>query len=185
MIYTFYAGIGPAENEDGGLFVRYGGEGRGPDFDGRSLRNEWKGLPYYTSSDGGEAYNFLGYTPSTFLCDDKAKAVIAPYLVGKVEFLPFDIGINKPYYLVNVTNVTNVIDALDMEQSEVVYFPHNGKFRGIRKYVFHHHKLEHEMLFKLPVNAKFEILCTEQFKSLIEEAGLVGLKFFRMDEEGE
>lgn len=179
MIYKFYAGIGPAENEDGGLFLVYGGEGKVPGFDGRSLLNEWKGLPYRITSDG-EAYNFLGYIPGSFLCDDKAKAVIAPYLAGKVEFLPFDIGINKPYYLVNVTNV---IDALDMEQSEVVYFPHNGKFMNIRKYVFHHHKLEHEMLFKLPVNAINQILCTEQFKSLIEEAGLVGLKFFRVDEE--
>ena len=104
--------------------------------------------------------------------DAKAIALLDPLVGNAVEYLPFDCDEGE-FWLVNVLNVA---DCLDHDQSEFTYLP-SGKIKGIRRYVFKPNCLEGHHIFRTPEHNYSRIFVSDEFKALVENSDLVGLKF--------
>jgi hypothetical protein len=104
--------------------------------------------------------------------DAKAIALLHPLVDNAVEYLPLDCDEGE-FWLVNVLDVA---DCLDWEQSELTYFD-DGGLKGIRRYVFKPDCLEEHHMFRTPEHKYSRIFVSDEFKALVENSNLVGLRF--------
>ena len=111
--------------------------------------------------------------------DAKAIALLDPLVGDAVEYLPLDCDEGE-FWLVNVLDVA---DCLDWEQSELTYFD-DGGLKGIGRYVFKPNCLEGHHMFRTPEHKYSRIFVSDEFKSLVENSDLVGLRFVPAPWEG-
>ncbi len=112
--------------------------------------------------------------PNILVLSDRAKSVLGDLLSKNGELLPLS-GDGKGYWAFNVTTVHDVVD---LEASEVVYFPSNpSKIMNIKRYVLKKRGDFNAPIFKVPEMAGLDILVSDDFKRRIESAGLTGLAY--------
>lgn len=104
--------------------------------------------------------------------DAKAIELLNPLVENSVEYLPLDCDEGE-FWLVNVLDVA---DCLDSEQSEFFTLEADGK-QGVRHYVHKPGCLEGHHIFRTPEHRYKRIFVSDEFKALVENSDLVGLKF--------
>lgn len=82
------------------------------------------------------------------------------------------VGENKKFYLYNITTL---VDAIDYENSDLVF---SGDFLiDVNKLVLNEIKFSEPVIFKLTGDPLGPVYVNESFKLLVEESGLIGIKF--------
>ncbi|MDL1923121.1 hypothetical protein FBQ95_10975 [Chloroflexi bacterium CFX3] len=109
------------------------------------------------------------------ICDAVAREALEPLVGQAVEFLPLDCP-NEPQRSLWLLNVLTVAECLDYERSEFTYWD-SGAVKAVRRYVFRTGCLEGQHIFRLPLFNYVEIYVSDEFKRLIEQQGLTGLRF--------
>jgi hypothetical protein len=117
----------------------------------------------------GDFPHLFGHLP---VFSDAAAKKLEPILSGNGEFLRLT-G-KQPEYV--AFNVTNMIDGLNVERSEIVYFP-SGKVLDIKRFVFDAGKISTSVMFKIPQMPLAYVFVTETFVSLVRDSNLRGFLF--------
>ena len=113
------------------------------------------------------------------VCDTEAKEVIRELLADHVEFLPLiAVRFNDTAY--HAINVLKILDCLDHERSEFTYFKSTGGIFSIRKFEFKPDCIGETPIFKLPILNSISTYVTDEFKQLVEDNNLTGLKFYKV-----
>lgn len=112
---------------------------------------------------------YIAGAEGAFAINERARSVLFPLLVGRVELLPLYYG-NERLHLVNVISV---IDCLDEDRSKVERFPSTGLIFKVIEPVFKEELLEGVHIFKFAKNSF--IFVSDVFKKMVEEHNLKGL----------
>lgn len=125
--------------------------------------------------------NFPSWSAATVVCDVKAKEIVRELIEDHVELLPLayypsfeEKAIHSNYYAINVLQI---LDCLDFERSEFTRFKSTGGIRSIVKYEFRANCIGGIPIFKLPILNSIRTFVTDEFKQLVEDNNLTGLKF--------
>ncbi len=117
------------------------------------------------------------WTTSHMVLNQKAYDVLASQLKEYGEFLPVSIeGIT--YYIFNVLYLVDE-SFIDLDKSEREY-EGEGDCRaqvGLHKLKFKEELLSNTLLFKTEFDTYLNIFCGDEFKDLVENAGLQGIVF--------
>lgn len=144
-------------------------------FDGRSLADSWKPLPVkiYRAEKEGDFPQLVLHIP---VFSPKALKVLSPLIEGTAEVLPLDCP-NREFYAINVLAV---LDCLDVERSEIVKIS-TGKIMDILRYTFVPDRIGDANIFKVRELPLRNVFVSERFKSAVENSGLEGIKFSKVD----
>ncbi|HEY0601659.1 MAG TPA: DUF1629 domain-containing protein, partial [Herpetosiphonaceae bacterium] len=104
--------------------------------------------------------------------NERAWQVLEPLLGQSVEALPLRTD-EHTYYAINVLVV---LDCLDMDRSEIQYFP-SGGIMYIDRYVFEEGCVDEHPIFKIQGAELKEVLVSEQVKAVVEQNHLAGFVF--------
>ena len=88
------------------------------------------------------------------------------------EFLP--LACNEKDYV--AFNVTDVIDALNVDRSQIVYFP-NGRVLDIKRFVLNSEPLFKSVMFRIPQMPLSRVFVTDRFVDSVRDAKLQGFLF--------
>jgi len=137
--------------------------------------------------------------------NEKARTALAPLLGDNVEYLPFltketlherftkrqrklrkttidailQIIHPEQQYLLNILDI-KTSDIIDAQQSEYDYDEEDNIIYGVEKLAFHPEKIQNAHLFKIQnpgIYFKSATFISDQFKTLVEQNNLTGLKF--------
>lgn len=169
MIYWLTGSYSGNEIDDDGCRLLPEDLDSPPFYTGVKLADQWS-EPFLRFSEG-ELFDVISYTPGAIVFSRFAKELLEPYIGSEVEFLPISPE-GKDLYVVNVTNV---IDCLDHKSSEFRYHSDGKTIRTIRHYEFMPGMLSGVNIFKIPEAASVKILCTQQFKDLVEKLQIRGI----------
>jgi hypothetical protein len=81
----------------------------------------------------------------------------------------------RPYFAINVRRILN--NALDVEKSDCTINKVIKQVTAVRKYHLTDERLDGSPIFKLHELRRLWVYVTEDFKNVVETAGLVGLGF--------
>lgn len=104
--------------------------------------------------------------------NERARRLVEPLVTKQVEFLPLITPVG-PYYEMNIQR----LDCLDVQNSVVKRFE-DGRIMRVIKYAFWWDRLEGQHIFWIQGLGKTPTLVSSEFKQLVEENKLTGLKFF-------
>lgn len=145
-------------------------------FNGTRLSNKWNPLPVkflYKSRKKGDCPS-LQIVP---FFSAKAVNVLGEIMGENVEYLPVTGEASK----FTIVNVIKVIDALDMEKSDLIYFP-DGRIMSKRKIALKFEKIpENVNLFKLTEFPRTTVIVSDNFKDAVEKNGLKGFAFEKVE----
>ena len=140
----------------------------------------WQPLRVEVIHDGGQDLLPPSDFPSLFshlpVFSKRAAKVLEPVLKGNGELLPLDC--KEGDYV--AFNITKVIDALDLANSEPIYFSNGVKIMDIKRFAFHGDRLAETHIFKLPSTQSKKAFVTDSFVKAVNQAGLVGFDFIRV-----
>jgi hypothetical protein len=77
----------------------------------------------------------------------------------------------------SVFNSLKVLDALDIERSEIVFFPDSDRIMQIRRYVFISARLRGVTMFKVPQLLSHSVYLTEATVKAVNRSKLTGVGF--------
>lgn len=143
-------------------------------FYGESHAATWKPLevefnPHTADQPVGD---YLGYKSNLPTITQKAVDALQNVIQQTGELLPL-ICKEKPLWAFNVTNVLE--GALDLEQS-IYSLVSTGHLHSIKKYVFKEDVVADQYIFReSKINGK--LFVTDRFRSIVEDAGLLGFEF--------
>jgi hypothetical protein len=123
-----------------------------------------------------DMYEFSNGYP---IVSQRTVGVLKEYLEGRVQILPVIYNRNNNLF---VLNVTNIIDCLNHEKSEIRRL-RSGKVGSIDSYSFN--LPSDPIIFKIPETPFSAVFVDDKFKSVVEEAGLIGFKFIEVWESDE
>jgi hypothetical protein len=136
------------------------------------MRNN-QNIPRGTKQQLGDYSNLSHDVHPVF--SDRAKQALAPHLQGLGQWIELVPDYDPTYWLFYITKV---IDALDVEKSEVVYFPSTpGKVMAIDRFVFKPEAVQDQLLFTLLQRPGSNRCVTDRFVELARQHGLTGLEF--------
>ena len=145
-------------------------------FDGRVLSSTWEPQPIkflYRSRKKGDCPSLH----SIPFFSSKAVKVLSEIMGENVEYLPVTGEASK----FTIVNVIKLIDALDMEKSDLIYFP-DGKIMSKRKIVLRSEKIScTDNIFKLIEFPRTSVIVSDNFKDAVEKAGLKGFAFEKVE----
>lgn len=130
--------------------------------------------------------NFPRWSATSPVCDAETRKIISELIDDNVEFLPliFHKGAHPKSFTTTASygeyyaiNILTTLDCLDYDRSEFTYFKSTGGIRGIRKRVFKPDCIGDTPIFKLPILNRVTTYVTDEFKQLVEDNNLTGLKF--------
>ena len=107
----------------------------------------------------------------TDVLNKRARQVIEQLVAGQIEFLPLITPLGL-YYEMNIQR----LDCLDVQRSVVKRFKDGRIMRAI-KYAFRWELLEGQHIFWIRDLGKTPTFVSGEFRRLVEENGLTGLKF--------
>jgi len=117
------------------------------------------------------------WTTSHMVLNQKAYNVLSSHLKPYGEFLPVNVE-GKPYYIFNTLKlVDESFINLDMSERE---FEGEGELKmqvGLHKLKFKEVRLKDTLVFKTEYDTYLNIFCGDEFKKMVEMAGLTGLLF--------
>ena len=105
--------------------------------------------------------------------NEKAYQLLSKRLAPYGELLPVKCE-GVPYWVLHITKLTKM-DAVDEDNSERVI--EESSYIDMKRLVFKEDKVKDLLLFKTEFDDYKNIYCSEQFKGLVEDAGLEGLVF--------
>jgi hypothetical protein len=106
---------------------------------------------------------------------ERARRLLAPHLQGLGQWIELASEHDPTYWLFYITNV---VDALNVEKSEVVYFPSTpGKVMAIDRYSFYPEAVGNQMLFTLPQRPGSNRCVTDRFVDIVRANALTGFEF--------
>ena len=103
----------------------------------------------------------------------RAWDTLRPLIGDCCEALPVIHPSGKPYYIIHVMET---IDALDEERSELERYP-DGRVAVVDRYALKYDLLEGKHIFKFPRKSGAELLLDDEFRRVVEENKLKGLRF--------
>ena len=124
--------------------------------------------------------NFPRWSAVSIVCDAVAKEIIHKLLADHVEFLPLayygtkflDGKVSDSKY--SAINVLKILDCLDHKRIEFSYY---GSLKYISQLAFKPNCIGGTPIFKLPIQNSISTYVTNEFKQLVEDNNLTGLKF--------
>lgn len=143
----------------------------------------WKVQNFYIDEPLAPIPNFFHMAVGAFVCDEKARELAGEPLEMSGEFLPIRIeGKKGEYWIYNVTKCSNVVD---VKKSKWRKFGPGPDDRMMERPAFFGSRFGEETLFKIPEDRATIIYCAEftgdpddgEFKAVVEQHGLTGLKF--------
>jgi hypothetical protein len=117
-------------------------------------------------------YHFL-------IASKRAWDVIRPLVEHAVEALPVVHPSGDRFFAINVTRVVDCL-LVDRCKTNRLQNDPTGYFSSVHRYAFKEDAVRNEHLFRCPEMKAFEIYASKQFKQLVEENKLVGLKFIKV-----
>jgi len=149
-------------------------------FDGSPKADTWRQVKMRILEPNLIAGDFIRVASGAFAVRDRAVEVIRTVAERSGELLPLDYRGERFW----VINSVGAFDLLDHDAVEWVYGKSTGKPIGVKKYAFSPSIMVERPLFKLPHSARGFIFTTEglmapedEFKGVVEAAGLTGLLF--------
>jgi hypothetical protein len=140
----------------------------------------WTPPPIFVDKRERERGNFIhvwGF--EDFAVDAKTCRILKPILEETCELLPFLPLEGEQYYRINVLNT---VDCLDEQKTKWRMRPNGTKSTQIEEFQFNPTRFNRHTLFKLP--KRIGLLTVTglgdeelEFKFLVENAGLTGLRF--------
>lgn len=156
-------------------------------FDGSPKEDGWSQVKMRILEPNLIAGDFVRVASGAFAVRDRAVETIRTVAERSGELLPLDCGRERFW----VINVVGAFDLLDHDAVEWVYGKSTGKPIRIKKYAFARSMMVERPLFKLPQTARAQILTTgammdpeDEFKGVVESAGLTGLRFHELWSDG-
>lgn len=151
----------------------------GDRFDGTPFGSSWRPLEVEICRENNDDRKYLkgdfpytiGFGPSLVL-SNRALYVLEPLLKNNGELLPLKYS-DGDYTLFNPTCL---VEALNFEQSDIVYFS-TGRILNVQRYVFDAEKIPSNTIFKIAQIPLLDIFVTEHFKLAVENNNLEGLLF--------
>ena len=164
-----------ADNEEGTLDFCYSFHGDKP------LSATWTPprVAYFEKNEPeGDFPYFWGADCPIFT--SRALSVLGDLITPFGEFLPLSSSDGE----FTAFKVLHFIDALDVERSEIKWWPQLKRELGqpkrvekIKRFVFHEEKLQNAVIFRIPQLPLFEVFVTDVFVNRVQEAGLKGFLF--------
>jgi len=105
---------------------------------------------------------------------ERAWRLLQPLIGYCCEVLPVVHPSGQSHFFIHVMET---IDALDVERAEINRSKIDGRINRIYKYAFKPGLLEGKHIFKLPLESGADLLVDDEFRKVVEENGLKGLRF--------
>src|SRR5262245_60868431 len=144
--------------------------------DGTPQRESWNPLKVEVYSDDGnlelDEGDFVQLAGLVPIFSGRAAKRLREILKASGEFLA--LASNAKDYV--AFNVTNIIDALNVNHSEIVYFP-NGKVLDIKRFVLNSEPLYQSVMFKIPQMPLSRVFVTDHFVDSVRDSKLKGFVF--------
>jgi hypothetical protein len=118
----------------------------------------------------GDFPSLYGFLP---VFSQRAWESLRSLIENAVEALPFKHPSGDAYYAINVLDV---VDALDLKKSQPVFYA-TGQVMRVKEHWFKERLVKGKHMFKVPETSGTEVFVSVQFKSVVEEAKLKGLRF--------
>jgi len=146
---------------------------------GTPMRDRWKPIPVYRYRAGKrkhryEAVDFHSCEFGDIAISERAVEAISPLVGDAFEALPLEC-VGEPEHRYYVFHVIKLVDCLDRERTQGSRM--GDGFTDIRKWEFRPGTTEGHHLFRVPEKKFGAVLCSAEFKRLVESSGLVGLEF--------
>lgn len=117
----------------------------------------------------------LWYAMTTLMCSKKAKDLLQNLIDNDVEFIPTKCNEDELY----IIHTLHYKDAVDHDSSEIRSLS-SGLEVEYLSYSFIEEKIENANIFKVLLNNNHyttKIFVTSEFKDIVEQNGLTGIKF--------
>lgn len=131
----------------------------------------------------GECDNFVKNTDKLLIVDEKTKSILENLNIDNVQYIPAQLN-GMTYYIINI--LTLLHGSLDMKNSRYMIFPDDfpnmkvrGKIGTIWSIVLLKRKID-KHIFRIEEYSN-TIFVDDYLKSAIEQYGLSGLDFHRVD----
>lgn len=145
-----------------------------------SLQEEWvpsEVEPFWDRRRKVKMGHLINVSTSFFALNEQAMDILKPFIANHVEFLPLKCD-EEDYTLIHVTNI---VTCLDHDKSVIRYSKFGNTPRSVRKYVFDCEQMTDHHIFRLEEDRFVRTFVSDTFKSLVEENGLEGLRFEKID----
>lgn len=144
-------------------------------FTGKSLAHSWFPVQVriFRAKKSGDFPSLLSHVP---IFSERALQILRPLISNSLEALPLKCDFGKFY----AANILDVVDCLDDSLANIERFS-SGRIMAIERYAFKEDCIEGKHIFKIPETALQDVLVSDNFKSLVEENGLLGLEFKQVD----
>ncbi len=120
--------------------------------------------------------DFFALSQNVICVNDKAYSVIETPLRGLGDW--FDVHSDSKRF--KAFHCTNLLNAINVEKCDAEFFLGTNKPMVIRKYAFNPEVIANELLFRNQLTPMLDLLCTDQFKQLIEHNHLQGIEFKKL-----
>ncbi|OUI98511.1 imm11 family protein [Acetobacter cibinongensis] len=137
-------------------------------------KEEWKIYPCQISRHTYDVDVIL-FASSYFVVGERAKSILEPYCENIADFLPVQLG-ERTYWFMKSEVLYECIVKDKIEGDKCVR-PTRIFWLYINKFVFDREKIEDAPFVFRCSEALSTVFCTDQFKDLVEAAGIVGFKF--------
>ncbi|GAN60800.1 hypothetical protein ACI01nite_14330 [Acetobacter cibinongensis] len=136
-------------------------------------KEEWNIYPCQISKYTYDV-DVIIFASSYFVVNEKTKSILEPYCKNIVDFLPVQLGERTYWFMKSyVFYDCTVREKMEGDKNTVPHF----YWSYINRFAFDSEKIEKSPFIFRCLEKKTYILCTDQFKDLVEGAGIVGFKF--------
>lgn len=142
--------------------------------DGKRRGSSWKAVPVVVNCCDGNPGDFPSLYIGTPVFSKRAWLALQPLIGDSVEALPILYPDSTTYYTMNVLEI---VDCLDVANSEISRNGVTGNVSWIHRFSFKRDKLRGKHLFKIPEAPSLFVFVSDDFKRIVEEHNLRGLKF--------
>ena len=141
-------------------------------FNGDTLKGTWSPLKVEIIEEIKKS-DFPSLASSALVISERALLQLKHLLEDTTEVLPLRCEMGM-YFILNVVEIS---DCLDRENSSFVTFRNSNKIKEIYECVLDSKRISHKHIFKISDQLKSYPFVSEQFKQIVEEAGLDGILF--------
>lgn len=133
----------------------------------RSKKGYYKDLEIYLKNPKSKEKDTISWAFNWIMIfSEKLKSLLEEFNIP-FEFYPVKCRW-KVYYLVWEDNIP-IIDWVNLEKSELKFFPSDWSLMDIKKYVFNEEKIWNNLVFKIPNLNSSRLFCTEKFLKILTE----------------
>jgi hypothetical protein len=152
-------------------------------FRGVPFPKKWRRIELFFDEPLWPRADFYNFGRSNFVCNERARKLLASLLEPLGEFLPVTVqGERETHYFYNITNCGAFVDPV---KSVRQHLDSSKAFLTLVAPAFQPAAIKKQIIFKIPEDRGTRIYCVEQsdkarkqqFKAIVEDNNLTGLKF--------